>query len=68
MCIALTYYVCTEGTEGMSPTHVEMSRVERLEESDVIKTLSLEKEEKAGKDGEETNINTYCSRELNAKR
>lgn len=49
MCFALTYYVCTEGSEGMSPTHVEMSRVEPLEEADVIKTLRLEEEEKAGK-------------------
>ncbi len=43
---AMTYYVCTEWTEGMSPTHVEMSRVEPLEEADVIKTLCLEEEEK----------------------
>lgn len=49
MCFALTYYVCTERTEGMSPTHVEMSRVEPLEEADMIKTLRLHKEEKAGK-------------------
>lgn len=47
MCSALTYYICTEGSEGMSPTHVEMSRVEPLEEADVIKTLRLENEEKA---------------------
>ena len=50
MCSALTYYVCTEGSEGMSATHVEMSRVEPLEEADVIKTLRLREEEKAGKD------------------
>lgn len=31
----------------MSPTHVKMSRVEPLEEADVIKTLCLEEEEKA---------------------
>lgn len=43
---AFPYYVCTEGSEGMSPTHVEMSRVEPLEEADVIKTLRLEEEEK----------------------
>lgn len=46
MCFAFPYYVCTEGSEGMSPTHVEMSRVEPLEEADVIKTLRLEEEEK----------------------
>lgn len=34
----------------MSPTHVEMSRVEPLEEADVIKTLRLEEDERAGKD------------------
>lgn len=50
MCFALTYYVCTEGAEGMSPTHVEMSRVKPLEEADVIKALRLEEEEKAKKD------------------
>lgn len=50
MCFALTYYVYTEGSEGMSPTHVEMSRVEPLEEADVIKTLRLQEEEKARKD------------------
>lgn len=42
MCSALTYYICTEGSEGICPTHVEMSRVEPLEEADVIKTLRLE--------------------------
>lgn len=50
MCFALTYYVCTEGSKGMSPTHVEMSRVKSLEEANVIKTLRLQEEEKAGKD------------------
>lgn len=34
----------------MSPTHVEMSRVEPLEEADVIKTLRLEERKKAGED------------------
>lgn len=49
MCFALTYYICTEGSEGISPTHVEMSRVESLEEADVIKTLRLKEEEKPDK-------------------
>lgn len=37
-----TYNVGTEGSEGMSPTHVEMRRVEPLEEVNVIKTLRLQ--------------------------
>lgn len=49
MCFALTYYVCTKWAEGMSPTHVEMSGVEPLQEADVIKTLRLEEEETAEK-------------------
>lgn len=47
---ALTYYVCTEGAEGMRPTHVEVGRVEPLEEADVIETLRLEEVEKARED------------------
>ena len=46
MCPALTYYVCTEGSESISPTCVEMSRVEPLEKADVIKTLRLKEKEK----------------------
>lgn len=41
-CFALTYYICTERSESMSPAHVEMCGVETLEEADVIKTLRLE--------------------------
>lgn len=50
MCFVLTYYVCTEGSKGMGPTHVEVSRVKSLEETDVIETLRLEGEERARKD------------------
>lgn len=46
MCFAWTYYVCTQWTKGMSSTRVKMSRVEPLEEADVIKALCLEEEEK----------------------
>lgn len=51
-----SYYVCTEGSEGMSSTNVEMSGVESLEEADVIKTLRLEEEEK---DGNFNSVNEY---------
>lgn len=44
MHYAWTYYVSTERSEGVSATHVEMSRVEPLEEAYVIKTLRLEKD------------------------
>lgn len=44
MCYEFTYYVSTEGSEGISPAHVEMSRVEPLQEANVIKTLCLEEE------------------------
>lgn len=50
MCFILTYYVCTEGSKGMGPTHVEVSGVKSLEETNVIETLRLEGEERAGKD------------------
>lgn len=40
-----TYNVCTEGIKGMSPTHVQVSRVEPLQEADVIETLRLNEEE-----------------------
>ena len=46
MYFAWTYYVSTEGAKGVSPTHVEMSRVKPLEETDVIKALRLGEEEK----------------------
>lgn len=39
---AVTYDVCTERSEGMGPTHVQMGRVEPLEETNVIKTLRLQ--------------------------
>lgn len=41
-CYELTYNVSTERSKGVSATHVEMSRVEPLQESNVIKTLRLE--------------------------
>lgn len=55
MCLVLTYYVCTEGSKGMGPTHVEVSRVKPLEETNVIETLRLEggkkeEEERVGQD------------------
>ncbi len=68
MCFALTYYVCTERSEGMSPTHVEMSRVEPLEEADVIKTLRLEEEEKGRKDTMVRERISSHRREPNTKR
>lgn len=40
-----TYYICTQRTEGVSSAHVEMRRIEPLQEADVIKTLSLLGEE-----------------------
>lgn len=40
-----TYYVCTEGSVGISTTRVEMSWVEPLEKADVIKTLGLKEED-----------------------
>lgn len=43
----LTYDVCAEGSEGMSPAHVQMGRVEPLQETDVIKTLRLQNVDKA---------------------
>ena len=46
MCCAWTYYICTEWSEGVSPTHVEVSGVEPLEEADVIVTLGLEEKSK----------------------
>lgn len=39
--MSLSYDVCTERSEGMGPTHVEVGRVEPLQEADVIKTLRL---------------------------
>lgn len=45
---AWTYYICTERSEGMSTTHVEMSGVKPLEEADMIKALRLKVEEKQG--------------------
>lgn len=44
---AVTYDVCTEGSEGMGPTHVQMGRVEPLEKTNVIKTLRLQNLDKA---------------------
>lgn len=39
---AVTYDVCTERSEGMGPAHVQMGRVEPLEEANVVKTLRLQ--------------------------
>lgn len=36
-----SYDVCTERSEGMGPAHVEVGRVEPLEEANVIETLRL---------------------------
>lgn len=38
---SLSYDVCTERSEGMGPAHVEVGRVEPLQEANVIKTLRL---------------------------
>lgn len=62
----MSYYVCTQRSEGMSPTHVEMSGVEPLEEADVIKTLRLEEEE--GKHILWRKRISIHRRELNSKR
>lgn len=40
MC--LSYDVCAERSEGMGPAHVQMGRVEALQEANVIKTLRLQ--------------------------
>lgn len=46
LCFAGTYDVCTERSEGVGPTHVQMGGVEPLEETNVIKTLRLQNLEK----------------------
>lgn len=46
-CFAVTYDVGAERSEGMSPAHVQMGRVEPLQETDVIKTLRLQDGDKA---------------------
>lgn len=45
-CSEVTYDVSTERSKGKCATHVEMSGVEPLQESNVIKTLCLEDKER----------------------
>lgn len=42
--LQVTYYVRTKRSEGVSPTHVEMSGIKSLEKPDVVITLCLLRE------------------------
>lgn len=41
--VVITYYVGADGTEGVCPTHIEVSAIQPQEDFDVIKAVSLER-------------------------